>query len=65
MSESDLGKYCRENGLYTSEVKEWRSSCIAANDGAKSINKSSDLEYQLKEERLKTLKKILGEKKKP
>ena len=54
MSESDLGKYCRENGLYVEEVKQWRSSCIAANDGTRSINKSSALEEQLKEEKKKS-----------
>lgn len=53
MSESDLGKYCRENGLYASDVKEWRSSCIAANDRAKSVNKYLGLEDQLKEEKRK------------
>ena len=53
MSENDLGKYCRENGLYVEEVKQWRSSCIAANDGTKAINKSSKLEEQLKEEKKK------------
>ncbi len=53
MSESDLAKYCRENALYVEEVKQWRSSCIAANDGVKSINKSSVLEEQLKEEKKK------------
>lgn len=53
MSESDLGKYCRENGLYVAEVKEWRSSCLAANDGTKIINKSLALEEQLKEEKRK------------
>lgn len=53
MSESDLGKYCRENGLYASDVKEWRSSCIAANDGVKNVNKSLGLEEQLKEEKRK------------
>lgn len=53
MSESDLAKYCRENGLYVEEVKQWRSSCIAANDSTKNINKSSILEDQLKEEKKK------------
>lgn len=53
MSESDLAKYCRENGLYVEEVKQWHSSCIAANDGTKNINKSSVLEDQLKEEKKK------------
>lgn len=54
MSENDLGKYCRENGLYVEEVKQWRSSCIAANDVTKNINKSSALEEQLKEEKKKS-----------
>lgn len=53
MSESDLAKYCRENGLYVEEVKQWRSSCIAANDGSKNTSKSSVLEDQLKEEKKK------------
>ena len=54
MSESDLGKYCRENGLFAEEVKKWRSSCIAANDGTKNINKFFELEEQLKEEKKKS-----------
>lgn len=54
MSENDLGKYCRENGLYVEEVRQWRSSCIAANEVTKSINNSSALEEQLKEEKKKS-----------
>lgn len=54
MSESDQGKYCRENGLYVSEVKEWRSSCIAANDGAKTVNNASVLQEELKDEKRKS-----------
>ena len=53
MSESDLAKYCRENGLYVEEVKEWRSSCIAANDGSKYLSNSFELEDKLKEEKKK------------
>lgn len=52
LSEIDLSKYCRENGLYVEEVKEWRASCIAANDGIK--NNSKDLSEELKEEKKKT-----------
>lgn len=54
MSENDLAKYCRQNGLYVEEVKQWRSSCLAANDGFKTTNKSSVFEEQLKEEKKKT-----------
>lgn len=51
LSESELSRYCRENGLYVEEVKSWRSSCIAANDGT-NINKEV-LQEQLKEEKRK------------
>ena len=54
LSESDLSKYCRENGLYVEEVKQWRSSCIAANDSGKNTSKYSGLEDQLKEEKKKS-----------
>lgn len=66
MSESDLSKYCRENGLYVEEVKQWRSSWVAANDGAKRVNKPSVLEDQLKEEKKKSkeLEKDLRKKEK-
>lgn len=51
MSEIELGKYCREKGLYVQDVKEWRSSCIAANSVAKSNN--LELVEELKEEKRK------------
>lgn len=35
LSEIELSKYCRENGIYVEDVKKWRSSCMAANDGVK------------------------------
>lgn len=38
LSEIDLSKYCREHGLYVEEVKQWRSSCIAANDVVRNSN---------------------------
>ncbi|MBB6623375.1 hypothetical protein H7E67_08040 [Clostridium gasigenes] len=52
LAEIELSKYCRENGLYVEEVKAWRSSCIAANDGVR-IN-SLDLSDELKEEKKKS-----------
>ena len=52
LSEIELSKYCRENGLYVEEVKSWRSSCIAANDGIRA--NSVDLTEELKEEKKKS-----------
>ena len=54
MSEKCLRKNRWRDCLYGEEVKQWRSSCIAANDGTRSINKSSSLEEQLKEEKKKS-----------
>ena len=52
LSEIDLSKYCREHGLYVEEVKLWRSSCIAANDGVRTNN--NNLSEELKEEKRKS-----------
>lgn len=52
LSEIELSKYCRENGLYVEEIKAWRSSCIAANDGVRT--NSLDLSDELKEEKKKS-----------
>ena len=52
LSETELSKYCRENGLYVEQVKNWRASCIAANNGNK--KNSEELEIELIEEKKKT-----------
>lgn len=52
LSETELSKYCRENGLYVEQVKNWRTSCIAANSGNK--KNSEELEIELLEEKKKT-----------
>lgn len=38
LSEIYLSKYCRGHGLYDEEVKQWRSSCIVANDVVRNNN---------------------------
>ena len=52
LSKTELSKYCRENGLYVEQVKNWRASCIAANNGNK--KNSKELEIELIEEKKKT-----------
>lgn len=52
LSEIELSKYCRENGYYVEEVKKWRSSCVAANDGLK--QNSTEILVELNEEKKKT-----------
>ncbi len=51
LNENDLAKYCRENGLYVEDVKQWRTSCIAANDSVKNVSDSKELVEELKEEK--------------
>lgn len=64
MSEIELSKYCREKGLYVEEVKNWRLSCIDANQ-ADNVN-SKEIKQQLNEEmkRGKELEKELTRKEK-
>lgn len=66
MSESDLARYCRENALYVQEVKQWRYSCVAANDKTQNTTESQNIQEQLKEEkkRSKDLEKDLRRKEK-
>lgn len=52
LSETELSKYCRENGLYVENVKSWRAGCVAANSGNK--RNSEDLQSELIEEKKKT-----------
>lgn len=52
LSEIELSKYCREKGLYIEDIKKWRISCMAANEGAKSSN--VDLLDELREEKRKS-----------
>jgi transposase len=62
LSEYDLGKYCRKNGLYIDEVKKWRS------DLESSLDKEPKAVKEIKEELLegkreiKDLKKELNRK---
>lgn len=55
LSEIELSKYCRENGLYVEDVKKWRLSCAAANDSkVNDTDKSDDVKVQLAEEKKKS-----------
>lgn len=65
LSETELSKYCRENGYYVEDVKRWRSSCIEANDTNNNVNKSELNEEKKKSKELakelKTKDKALAE----
>ena len=61
MTEEDLGVYCRNKGIYSTQLTEWRSDIISA---CKSDSKNKRAEtYKLKAE-LKEVKKSLSYKEK-
>ena len=64
LSEYDLGKYCRENGLYVDEVKRWRSDLESSLD--KEPNAVKEIKEELFEEKKKNkhLEKELNRKEK-
>lgn len=51
MSEAELGRYCRENGYFVQQIKEWRENCLGANE--KAIPSPKNLAEELKEEKKK------------
>jgi len=62
LDDISLGKYCRQQGLYSYQLKEWRAEMIKTTDDAKKTVKKSDLK-QLKQENA-SLKKELRRKEK-
>ncbi len=39
MNEAELSAYCRERGLYSEQIGEWRKACEQANDRDSHQNK--------------------------
>lgn len=49
LSEIEFSEYCREKGIYPEQVKEWKDTCINANDNAR--ESSGKVSRELREER--------------
>lgn len=58
LNEAELGKYCREKGLYVEQVEAWREACLEAN--ADSVAQAKAQREQTKQAR-KQIKKLEGE----
>ena len=59
LSESELGEYARQKGLYVEQIKEWRDACMNANGGV--AKEAARLNRELKDsekERKKLEKEI-------
>lgn len=66
LSEIELSRYCREKGYYCEEVKEWISTCAAANNSQERKEDIKELKASKIEDskRIKELEKELRRKEK-
>jgi len=55
LSEQELGEYCRRKGIYTEDIKAWKSQCMNANNNSNKED-SEKLKTELKEEKDKNKK---------
>lgn len=62
LSEHDLGKYCRENGLYIGEVKKWRKDLESSLDKEPIAVKEIKEELLVEKRKTKELTKELNRK---
>ena len=64
LNESELGKYCRQRGLYPEQIKKWRQACEQANDCDHEQNRRLKSEADLDKKRIKELEHELRRKEK-
>lgn len=49
LTEQELGEYCRRKGIYTADIKAWKTQCMNANNS--SMEDPKKLKADLKEEK--------------
>lgn len=62
LSEYELAEYCRKNGLYVDQIKQWKKICINANVSNSSKQTQVAKESRIDKRRIKTLEKELQRK---
>jgi transposase-like protein len=64
MNEAEKSEYCREQGIYTSDIERWRSDCLAGCTDKKTekLNKKERAEVRRLEKETKRLQKELKRK---
>ncbi|HHW70525.1 MAG TPA: transposase [Clostridiales bacterium] len=58
-TETELAEYCRKNGIYISELKEWITQCINANKSITENPKELKEVLKVEKEKNKELEKEL------
>ncbi|CAA6805806.1 MAG: Transposase IS3/IS911 family protein [uncultured Thiotrichaceae bacterium] len=59
LSESELSQYCREKGLYSDQVKTWKSECLSGFQVSAEQRKQSARQAQADKAEIKDLKRDL------
>lgn len=64
MSESELSEYCRQKGLYSEQVKEWKAACIQGQLSETERRKQEREQAKKDKKRIKALERELNRKEK-
>lgn len=64
LSESELGQYCREKGLYADQIKQWKTHCLSGFNKTKTQQKETLKNAKADQLKIKSLKKELRHKEK-
>lgn len=59
MTEIQLSEYCRAKGIFVEQVKNWRETCINANEFEPQATKELRIKIQEEQKKTKTLEKEL------
>jgi len=64
LSESELSQYCREKGLYSEQVKQWKTHCLSGFKVSHDQQKEAAKKTKADQLKIKSLKKELRHKEK-
>lgn len=64
LSETELGEYCREKGLYPEQIKEWKQECMSGFQSKAAQTKEIHQQTKANKAEIKSLKKELRHKEK-
>ena len=64
LSAAELGRYCREKGLYVEQVTAWREACVEGQRSAQEQRVSEREELRVSKKRIKELERELRHKEK-
>jgi len=59
LNENDLAQYCRQKGIFTEQLHQWRQACENANDWDRKVNRQLKAQQKADHKRIKALEKEL------